>query len=215
MSGKSWRRDGRLAVVLALVTVAGAVSCRRSRSIEPAASPAGDGQATVPRPSAAELDAYLSGAGGVHLGMTVSEVSDAFDAKPTRRQEAPSRGVPVDVVWDTIGGPRPGGALGLFEDDRLRRIEFIPRRPDLPRITQAAADTFLTGEIARRSYERTLRMSEIEAVTGPGYRATWFIDGRAGTTRVGSQWVWEVEPGGKVLVVVVVGDDVGQPVVRP
>jgi hypothetical protein len=52
-------------------------------------------------------------------------------------------------------------------------------------------------------------------VTGPGYRATWFIDGRRGTTRVGSQWVWEVEPGGKALVVVVVGDDVGQPVVRP
>jgi len=26
--------------------------------------------------------------------------------------------------------------------------------------------------------------------------------------------MWEVEPGGKALVVVVVGDDVGQPVIR-
>ena len=213
MSSRVARVDGRLAVLVLLVAAGCAVSCRRSRSAEPP-PPAVSGGATVPRPSEAELDAYLTGAGGVHLGMSESEVSDAFDAKARRLRER-LRGVPLDVVWESIGGPHPGAAIGMFVDDRLVRIEFVPRRPDLPRISQAAADTLLTAEIVQRSVDRTLRMTDIEAAVGPGYRATWFIDGRGGPTRVGSQWLWEVEPGGKALIVLVVGDDVDQPVIRP
>jgi hypothetical protein len=183
--------------------------CRRAPpEAAPASSPATTSGIGV-MPSAAELDAYVSGAGSVHLGMTEEEVSDALGTKPTQRRDD-------DVGWEGIAGQRPGSALGQFADGRLRRIEYAPSPwPELPRVSRATVGPLLTGEYARRSYERTLRMSDIEAVTGtPGYRSSWYIDGRTGPTVVGSRWIWEVEPGKVLYVEEAPGGLAGQPVIR-
>lgn len=199
----------RIGAALAAVLALAPFSCRRTPEPSAPASSRATTSGMAVMPSAAELDAYVSGAGRVHLGMTEGEVSAALDRQPTQRRDG-------DVAWEGIGGERPGSALGQFVDGRLKRIEYVPSPwPALPRVSRAAADSLLTGEYARRSYERTLGMSDIEAVTGaPGYRMSWFIDGRTGPTAVGSRWIWEVEPG-KVLYVAEEPDGTAsQPVVR-
>lgn len=195
----------RLAV-LALVLLGGAAfACRKDRAPQAAASPSRADAMGVP--GAADLDAYVSGAGSVHLGMTEEEVSDALDTRPTKRHGD-------EVAWEGIRGQRPGSALGQFADGRLRRIEFAPSPwPELPRVSRDTVRPLLTGDVARRSYERTLRMADIEAVVGPGYRMSLFIDGRGGPTQVGSRWIWEVESG-TVLYVDEVAGQAGQPVTR-
>jgi hypothetical protein len=168
-------------------------------------------------PSADELNAFLAGAGDVHLGMSEKEVSQALGSSPTRREDPPSKGVPVNIVWDSVGGgAQPGGALGIFEDDRLIRIEFVGANLVFPQIERATAQTVLTGAYAQRSYARTLRIADIEAAVGsPGVRVTWIIDGRAGPTAIASRWMWEVVPGdNEVLDVEEDGGTAGQPVIR-
>jgi hypothetical protein len=203
IDARGWRAIPAAMVALALM------ACQRPPdSGPPAKSPATTSGIAV-MPSASELDSYVGGAGAVHLGMTEDEVSAALGARPTQRRND-------TAGWEHIGGERPGSALGQFVDGRLKRIEYAPSPwPSLPPVSRAAADSLLTGEYARRSYERTLGMSDIEAVTGgPGYRASWIIDGRAGPTVVASRWIWEVEPGKILYVSEEPGRRAGQPVIR-
>jgi hypothetical protein len=213
--------DKRFAVVLVILAFVVGSSCRRNRSAGVSATSSGSRATaepgTVGVPSAAELDAFVTGAGGVHLGMTESEVSDELGAKPTRRQEATSPGASTDVVWDRIGGARPGGALGSFLEGRLVRIEYAPAgKPDLPRLDRTSAESLTRAEYVRRSVDRSLRMADIEAVTrGPGCRASWIIGrGSGGKTTVMSRWLWEVEPGGQALIVEEEDGLVDQPIIR-
>jgi hypothetical protein len=221
MNGHIARTCGVAAVCLAMALTASCKGKRRSGDTTSAAAGAAAG-ATTPEgmPSRDELNAFLAGAGDVHLGMSEKEVSKAFGSKPTRREDAPSKGVPVDIVWDKVGGgAQPGGAVGRFEDDRLIRVEFVGANRVLPRIDRASAQTVLTGAYAQRSYARTLRIADIEAAVGsPGYRVTWIIDGRGGPTQIASRWMWEVVPGDNEVLYVEEeggpGGTAGQPVIR-
>jgi hypothetical protein len=167
-------------------------------------------------PSAMELDAYVTGAGRVHLGMTESEVSDALGKKPARRDDAMSPGASTDVAWDGLEGARPGAALGRFLDGRLVRIEFAPASSVFPRIDRAVAAAVTSADFVRASVARTLQMADIEAVTRtPAHRRAWIIGrGNDGKTTVGSRWIWEVEPGGKALLVEEADGLAGQPHIR-
>jgi hypothetical protein len=206
-------------VVFLIAMVAAAVSaCRqspRASEAEAAPTPAPDARADgVPSPE--QLEAYVSGAGAVRLGMTESEVSEALGQKPSRRQDAQSPGASTDVAWDGLPGPRPGAALGRFIEDRLISIEFAPAAPVFPRLTYATANVVTQPDYVRRSVARTLRMADIEAVTGvPGHRASWAImTGFGSPTRVKSRWMWEVEPGGRFLYVEELDGLAKQPVIR-
>jgi hypothetical protein len=168
-------------------------------------------------PSAAELEQFVSGAGNVRLMMTEKEVSSALGTKPTQRQEAMSSDEESVVVWGTITGPHPGAALGRFAAGRLRQIEFGTASTAMPRIGRDVAASLESAEIVRRSVARTLRLADIEAATGSrGLRARWtFTHWPPDRANVMSVWVWEIEPGGRALVVEEEGDGaVGQPVVR-
>jgi hypothetical protein len=168
----------------------------------------------VPGPE--ELEAFVSGAGAVRLGMTEGEISAALGKNPTRRRDPPSPDAPAEASWEGLEGARPGAAAGLFREGRLLRIEFAPATPALPRLDRAAAESVTRPDFVRRSVARTLRMADIEAVTRrPGYRATWAIaSGFGSRTTVSSRWLWEIEPGGKVLYVEEHDGAAGQPVIR-
>lgn len=167
-------------------------------------------------PSPQELDAYVSGAGAVHLGMTEADVTQALGKKPSRRDDAQSPGAATDVAWDNLAGPQPGAALGRFRDDRLYSIDFAPAAQVYPRLDYATADAVTRADYVRRSVARTLRMADIESVTrGPGYRASWAVMSGFGTpTRVQSKWMWEVDPGDRILYVEELDGRAGQPVIR-
>ncbi len=167
-------------------------------------------------PGAEELEAFVSAAGAVQLGMTEAEVSAALGRNPTRRQDPPSPDAPADASWEGLEGARPGAAAGLFREGRLLRIEFAPATPALPRLGRAAAESVTRTDFVRRSVARTLRMADIEAVTRvPGYRATWAIaSGFGSRTTVSSRWLWAIEPGEKVLYVEEHDGAAGQPVIR-
>lgn len=205
----------RLALVVALA-VAFAPACRKSRgAADEAASsaPVADASASGGVPSPAELEAYVSGAGTVRLGMTESEVTRALGSKPSRRKDG---GNTADVAWDDLQGPRPGHALGHFRDDRLYAIEFAPAAQVYPRLDHATAAAVTQPDYVRRSVARTLTMAEIEAVTRvPGYRASWTVmSGFGAPTSVSSRWFWEVDPGNRVLYVEELDGLAGQPVIR-
>jgi hypothetical protein len=208
----------RIPLVMVVLAVAFAPACRRSRSTADAASSAAPvtDAGTEGIPSPAQLEAYVSGAGVVRLGMTESEVTKALGRRPSRRQDGQSPGASTDVAWDDLPGPRPGAALGRFVDDRLISIEFAPTAPVLPRLDYATADSVTQADYVRRSVARTLRMADIEAVTRvAGYRASWTImSGFGSPTRVRSRWVWEVEPGNRVLYVEELDGLADQPVIR-
>jgi hypothetical protein len=199
-----------------------APACRRSRTAGAGASDAAAAGAAatdarvdgVPGPD--ELEAYVTGAGAVRLGMTESEVSEALGKKPSRRDDAMSPGASTDLAWDGLQGTRPGAALGRFRDDRLMSIEFAPASPALPRLDYATASSVTGADYVRRSVAGTLRVADIEAVTlVPGCRATWTIMSGFGTpTRVKSRWVWEVDPGDRVLLVEELDGLAHQPVIR-
>ena len=168
----------------------------------------------IPTPD--ELDAYVSGAGAVRLGMTEAEVTKALGKNPSRRDDAQSPGASTDVAWDGLNGSRPGAALGRFRDDRLLSIEFAPAEQAYPRLDYATAVVVTRADYVRRSVARTLRMADIEAVTRvPGYRASWTImSGFGSPTRVQSKWVWEVESGDRILYVKEFVGLAGQPVIQ-
>jgi hypothetical protein len=205
----------RLALVMALA-VASASACRKSRGEGDAAAsgaPVADAGASGGVPSPAELEAYVSGAGTVRLGMTESEVTRALGSKPSRRKDGEDT---ADVAWDDLQGPRPGYALGNFRDDTLYSIEFAPAAQVYPRLDYAAASAVTQPDYVRRSVARTLRMADIEAVTRvPGSRASWTImSGFGSPTRVQSRWLWEVDPGDRVLLVDELDGLAHQPVIR-
>jgi hypothetical protein len=206
---------GCLGLVMALA-VASAPACRKSREGGEAAAsdtPVAEAGAFEGVPSPAELEAYVSGAGRVRLGMTESEVTKALGRKPSRRKDGEGT---ADVAWDDLPGPRPGHALGNFRDDRLYGIEFAPAAQVYPRLDYATAETVTQADYVRRSVDRTLLMADIEAVTGvPGYRASWTVmSGFGSPTRVRSRWLWEVDPGDRVLYVDELDGLAGQPVIR-
>lgn len=205
----------RLALVIALV-VAFAPACRKSSGGADAGSPGApvaDAGASGSVPSPAELEAYVSGAGTVRLGMTESEVTKALGRKASRRKDG---GDTADVAWDDLPGPRPGHALGNFRDDRLYSIEFAPVEQVYPRLDYATAAAVTQPDYVRRSVAGTLRMADIEAVTRvPGYRASWTVmSGFGSPTRVRSRWFWEVDPGNRVLYVEELDGLADQPVIR-
>jgi hypothetical protein len=206
----------RLVVVMAVLAVAFGPACRKSRGAADAAAPGGavaGAGASGGVPSPAELEAYVSGAGAVRLGMTEREVIKALGSKASRRQDG---GEFVDVAWDALKGPRPGAALGKFREDKLYSIEFAPATQVYPRLDYATADSVTRAEYVRRSVDRTLRMADIEAVTRvPGYRASWAVASGFGIpTSVTSQWFWNVDPGNRVLYVDETDGRAGQPVIR-
>jgi hypothetical protein len=198
------RRTSLLVVIL----LAGFVSFSCEKKVERIAS--GD------VPSAAELDQFVSGAGGVRLTMTEAEVSAALGVRPARREDATSQDGVTKVAWDNIGGAHPGAALGDFVAGKLFRIEFATASTAMPRISRDAAQALERADVVRRSVARTLRMEDIEAVTGSrGLRARWIFGLRPpDRANVMSIWTWEVEPGGRVLVVDEENGLAGQPVVR-
>jgi hypothetical protein len=176
-------------------------------------APVADAGASGGVPSPAELEAYVSGAGTVRLGMTESEVTSALGRKPSRRKDGEDT---ADVAWDDLPGPRPGHALGHFRADRLYSIEFAPAAQVYPRLDYATASAVTQPDYVRRSVARTLRMADIEAVTRvPGYRGSWTVTSGFGSpTRVRSRWFWEVDPGNRVLYVQELDGLAGQPVIR-
>jgi hypothetical protein len=208
----------RRAALVAVISVAIVPACRKSRSGEgaPAADAAAESARVDGVPTPEDLEAYVSGAGEVRLGMTESEVTDALGSKPSRRDDANSPGASTDVAWDALEGPRPGAALGRFVEGRLFSIQFAPRAPVLPRLDHATADSVTGADYVRRSVARTLTMADIEAVVRvPGCRASWTImSGSGSPTRVSSQWLWEVDPGDRVLFVREDDGTAGQPVIR-
>jgi hypothetical protein len=211
-----------VAIATVVLAVAFAAGCRRSRTAGAGASGAATPGAAatdarvdgVPTPD--ELEAYVTGAGAVRLGMTEREVTLALGRKPSRRDDAMSPGASTDVAWDDLQGLRPGAALGRFLDDRLQSIEFAPASPALPRLDYATANSVTLPDYVRRSVAGTLRMADIEAVTRvPGYRASWAIMTGFGTpTRVKSRWLWEVDPGDRLLLVEELDGLAHQPVIR-
>ena len=207
----------RVAVVMVVLAVAFGSACRKSGGeADTSASGAVADAGAEGVPSSAELEAFVSGAGAVRLGMTESEVTEALGKKPSRRDDAQSPGATTDVAWDGLEGPRPGAALGRFRDDRLLSIEFAPAAQVYPRLDYATADSVTQADFVRRSVARTLRMADIEAVTlVPGYRASWTVmTGFGSPTRVSSRWMWEVDPGDRVLYVEELDGLAGQPVIR-
>ena len=164
----------------------------------------------------AEWSAFVSNAGRVRLGMTEKEVNEALGKGATRREEAQSPGAAAHVAWDDIGGENPGAALGTFLHGKLVRIEFATAKTAMPHVSREAASSLQSAETVRRSVARTLRMSDVEAVTGSrGLRARWSIgENPGGDPHISSKWVWEVEPGGELLIVDEEDGFAGQPVTR-
>jgi hypothetical protein len=202
----------RLALVVALA-VGFAPACRKSPDAAASNATVEEAAPSGGVPSSAELEAYVSRAGTVRLGMTESEVTDALGMKPSRRKDG---GDEADVAWDNLQGPRPGHALGHFREDRLYAIEFAPAAQVYPRLDYATASAVTQADYVRRSVARTLTMADIEAVTVvPGYRASWTVmSGFGSPTRVRSRWFWEVDPGNRVLYVEELDGLAGQPVIR-
>lgn len=205
-----------LVVWIAVVALFVGSACRKSSDSPGSATVAGFvvdtvGSGDVPTP--ADLEAYVTGGGKVRLGMTESEVTTALGSTPSRRQD---NGEFADVAWDTLKGPRPGAAVGKFRGDRMYRIEFAPAAQVYPRLDYATADSVTRAEYVRRSVDRTLRMADIESVTGvPGYRASWAIASGFGIpTTVTSRWVWDVDPGNRFLLVEETDGLADQPIIR-
>jgi hypothetical protein len=194
-----------LAVVLLIA--AAATACGKAGSTRIAAGDV---------PSSAELDQYVTGAGGIRLAMSEEEVTDALGTKPARRREALSQDGITEVAWDNIDGPHPGHAAGGFVAGKLIWITFATASTSLPRVGRDAASSLLTGAVAQRSVARTLRLEDVEAVTGSrGLRARWTFTHRPpDRADIASVWVWEVEPGGRMLSVEERDGLAGQPVER-
>ena len=188
---------------LSLFLLVAAFACRKG-----GASTAGDVRS-------AELDQYVSGAGNVRLGMTEDEVTSALGVKPARRLDAMSSDGITEVAWDNIGGTHPGAAVGRFIGGKLTQIDFATAKTAMPRISSDVASSLERAEIVQRAVAHTLRLEDIEAVTGSrGLRARWTLIELSNHPNVRSVWAWEVEPGGKALVVEEENGLAGQPVVR-
>jgi hypothetical protein len=153
----------------------------------------------------------MEGATRVAIGMTESEVSRALGDEPSQRKG-------TDVAWRLEQGAHPGVAVGSFIDGHMTGITFTANldTPAPLRIEKAAADALNTTDITQRSVDGRLTLAEIEAAVGArGRRLDWTLAmGQGRSTRSISHWVWEINPGGKVLIVSEEGGKASQPFVR-
>ncbi len=167
----------------------------------------------------------MAGTGAVKLGMSEDEVGRALGGAPERRKEAEQT---VEAVW-RLEGAVPGSAVARFVGGPLVWIEFSAARPDvppLPRVTRAAAEALSNGALARKAIQHVLRASDpaltmddvLAAAGGTGRRVVWRLfrseaEG-APESAASSVWAWEVEPGGKVLLVDETSGEARQPTIR-
>jgi hypothetical protein len=167
----------------------------------------------------------VAGTGAVKLGMSEDEVGRALGGAPERRKEAEQT---VEAVW-RLEGAVPGSAVARFVGGPLVWIEFSAARPDvppLPRVTRAAAEALSNGALARKAIQHVLRASDpaltmddvLAAAGGTGRRVVWRLfrseaEG-APESAASSVWAWEVEPGGKVLLVDETSGEARQPTIR-
>lgn len=137
--------------------------------------------------------------------MTEEEVVRALGTRPERRKESERL---VELGF-RIAGAVPGEAYATFRGGPLTQIEFALARvdqPPLPRVSREAARSLTQGALARKALDHDLVMSDVLNVTGkPGRLGVWRLFQRfdAGNPRTATSttWFWEVEPGGKVLIV--------------
>jgi hypothetical protein len=159
----------------------------------------------------ADLDDFIEGAGAVAIGMTESEVSKALNAQSEARKGN-------EVAWRLDKRSHPGSASGSFVNGYLSGIQFTAdlSAPAPPRIDKAAADALSNKETALRAISHKLTIAEVEAAAGGrGRRASWVLTmGQGNTIRSISIWVWEINPGGKLLIVSEERGEAGQPYVR-
>ena len=110
-----------------------------------------------------------------------------------------------DVAWQLEQRPHPGVAVGSFPNGYLTGIKFTARldMPPPPRIDKSIADAVTKYDIVKRAIDGELTLREVEASAGVNGRlATWTLAmGQGRTTRSLSDWVWEINPGRKFLIV--------------
>lgn len=175
------------------------------------------------RPASAQskapgLEDLPAGTGVVKLGMTEEQVAGALGSLPERRRE---KGRETEAAY-RIAGAVPGTASAFFLGGPLMSIEFSLARlddPPLPRVSKATAESLSLGPLALKAIHNELRMNDVVKAAGmAGRRVSWklyrtFDAGKPGAgTR--TTWLWEVEPGGKVLIVVESNGQLEQPFVR-
>jgi hypothetical protein len=108
--------------------------------------------------------------------------------------------------------------VGSFPDGHLSGIQFTARLdpPIAPRITKATADSLTKYDVVVKAIAGKLTLAEVEGMAGkPGRWAAWTLTiGPGLSRRTISNWFWEIDPGGKVLIVTEEGGKAGQPYVR-
>jgi hypothetical protein len=169
------------------------------------------GRASFQNSQRAGLEDFIEGANAVAIGMTEAEVSQALGAQPEVRKGN-------EVVWHLDNRTHPGYASGGFANGYLSGIEFKAdlNSPAPPRIDKAAADALTNKEVALRAINKQLAIAEVMSTAGGrGRLASWVLTmGQGNSTRTISTWVWEINPGGKLLVVSEEGGKASQPDVR-
>lgn len=198
------RVHSRAVILLTLALGFSVAACRRSGSSSKARG----------------LEDFVDGTGVVKLGMTEEEVVRALGTQPERRKEnEPQRLVELGF---RLAGAVPGVAYASFVGGPLNQIEFALDRidqPPLPRVSREAAQSLTQGALARKALDHNLEMSDVlEAAGKPGRRVAWkllrsFASGSPHTVTI-STWFWEVEPGGKALIVVETDGTPGSPLTR-
>ncbi|MEO8433160.1 MAG: hypothetical protein ABI592_16775 [Acidobacteriota bacterium] len=152
------------------------------------------------------LESFVDGTGAVRLGMTEEDVVRALGTRPERRKETERL---VELGF-RLHGAVPGVAYATFLGGPLTQIEFALARvdqPPLPRVSREAARSLTQGALARKALDHDLGMSDVLKATGkPGRLAAWKLfqrfDGGNPRSATSTTWFWEVEPGGKALIVV-------------
>jgi hypothetical protein len=159
----------------------------------------------------AGIEDVVDGASQVAIGMTDSEVSGALHVEPIERKG-------IEVAWRLEKGEHPGVAVGRFIDGYLNSIQFTARldSPSPPRIDKQTAGALTKYDVVTRAIAGNLTLAEVEASIGKhGRRAIWTLaQGQNRTTRSISTWVWEINPGGKVLIVPEEDGKASQPYIR-
>ncbi len=164
------------------------------------------------------LENFVEGTGAVKLGMTEEEVVRALGTRPERRKENERL---VELGF-RLAGAVPGVAYASFVGGPMNQIEFALARvdqPPLPRVSKEAAQSLTQGALAHKAIDHNLEMSDVLEATGkPGRLATWKLlrrfDGGNPRTATSTTWFWEVEPGGKALIVIETDGKLDAPITR-
>ena len=168
-------------------------------------------------PGSDELDALVSGAGRLRIGMAQKEAMDAL-GEPSRQENIPWEKV-TQLFWENLRGAHPGRVTAGFRDGKLVHLELVPANRPLPRVDAAAAASLERAEVVQKAVSKQLRMPEIEGVTGKrgGQVRLSVVRGyldQPDRIVVARTWSWEVEPGGRALLVEERDDLAGQPITR-